>query len=127
MEVIRSLGKRIIDELFMCLNGPFKKKGGLTWFVARSGVPYTLTITHGQKHADDIYVTVTKYNGMVLIRVREKMDEGIEKRVIEKVRDVFKFGDEKGVKVESAAEFAGKKEDLLEAKRKELYEKYPVK
>ncbi len=45
----------------------------------------------------------------------------------ERLRDVFKFGDEKGVKVESAAEFAGKKEDLLEAKRKELYEKYPVK
>lgn len=38
-----------------------------------------------------------------------------------KIFEVFEFGEEHGVKVLSAAEFAGVEEDLLEAKRKELW------
>ncbi len=40
----------------------------------------------------------------------------------ERVERVFERGKDFGVKVLSAAEFAGVKEDLLEARRKELYE-----
>ncbi len=39
----------------------------------------------------------------------------------ERMREVFEFGEEVGVNVVSAAEFIGKKENLLEARRKELY------
>lgn len=39
----------------------------------------------------------------------------------EKMEEVFKAGEESGVKVESAAEFAGVEEELLEARRAELY------
>ncbi|RLI75718.1 hypothetical protein DRP05_14280 [Archaeoglobales archaeon] len=45
----------------------------------------------------------------------------------EKLKEVFEFGEKNGVKVLSAAEFVGREDDLLEAKRKELYKKYPVK
>lgn len=38
---------------------------------------------------------------------------------------VFKAGEEKKVKVITAAEFAGKEIEMLEARRKELYQKYP--
>jgi len=39
----------------------------------------------------------------------------------DKVLDVFKIAEEVGVKVKSAAEFGGYKEELLEAMRRELY------
>jgi len=42
-----------------------------------------------------------------------------------KLKDVFSKGEEHGVRVQSAAEFAGIEEELLEARRKELYAKYP--
>lgn len=42
-----------------------------------------------------------------------------------KVRDVIAKGEEIGIKVQSAAEFASIEENLLEARRKELYENYP--
>ncbi|RLI76354.1 hypothetical protein DRO97_01030, partial [Archaeoglobales archaeon] len=45
----------------------------------------------------------------------------------DRLKDIFEFGDKNDVKILSAAEFIGKKDDLLEAKRKELYERYPVK
>ena len=45
----------------------------------------------------------------------------------DKVSKVIEAGKEAGVNVCSAANFAGIEENLLEAKRKELYEKYPVK
>jgi len=38
-----------------------------------------------------------------------------------KIDDVFKEAEKKGVKVLTAAEYAGKENDLLEARRKELY------
>ncbi|MCS7121570.1 MAG: MBL fold metallo-hydrolase [Archaeoglobaceae archaeon] len=38
-----------------------------------------------------------------------------------KISEIFKFGEENGVKILSAAEFAGVEEELLEAKRKELW------
>ncbi len=41
----------------------------------------------------------------------------------EKVRIVFERGEELGVRVESASKFCGLEEDLLEAKRRELYQK----
>ncbi len=41
----------------------------------------------------------------------------------EKMKEVFEKAEEHGVKVGSAAEFAGVKEDLLEARRDELYGK----
>lgn len=44
----------------------------------------------------------------------------------EKLKDVISKGEEAGVKVQSAAEFAGIEENLLEARRKELYKKYPA-
>ncbi|ADC64868.1 conserved hypothetical protein [Ferroglobus placidus DSM 10642] len=40
----------------------------------------------------------------------------------ERMKEVFEKGEELGVKVMSAANFAGVKENLLEARRKELYE-----
>jgi hypothetical protein len=43
-----------------------------------------------------------------------------------KMDTIFKKGEEHGVNIQSAAEFAGMKEDLLEARRKELYRDYPV-
>lgn len=42
----------------------------------------------------------------------------------DRMREVFDFAKEMGVRVMSAAEFIGKREDLLEARRKELYSKY---
>jgi len=39
----------------------------------------------------------------------------------ERMQEVFRAGEEAGVKVESAAEFAGVEEELLEARRAELY------
>lgn len=45
---------------------------------------------------------------------------------VEKMSAVFEKGEEHGVKVTSAAKFAGLKEELLEAHRKDLYKKYPV-
>ena len=45
----------------------------------------------------------------------------------EKLKDVFNAASTAGVKVHSAAEYAGIKEELLEALRKELYKQYPVK
>lgn len=42
----------------------------------------------------------------------------------EKMQEVFKAGEEAGVKVQSAAEFAGVEEELLEARRAELYKMY---
>jgi len=44
----------------------------------------------------------------------------------EYVEDAYLIGREKGVEILSAAEFKGEKENLLEARRVELYEKYPV-
>ncbi|MFP4557992.1 MAG: hypothetical protein ACLFO6_00715 [Archaeoglobaceae archaeon] len=43
----------------------------------------------------------------------------------EKINEVISKGEDAGVEVQSAAEFAGIKENLLEARRKELYQKYP--
>lgn len=43
----------------------------------------------------------------------------------EKLEKVISRGEDAGVKVQSAAEFAGIEENLLEARRKELYQKYP--
>jgi hypothetical protein len=45
----------------------------------------------------------------------------------ERLETVFSAGIEHGVKVLSAAEFGNIDEDMLEARRKELYKKYPVK
>ncbi|MCX8175713.1 MAG: hypothetical protein N3E48_00585, partial [Candidatus Bathyarchaeota archaeon] len=45
-----------------------------------------------------------------------------ENRVLEVVKEASK----RKVKVTTAAKFAGKPQDMLEARRKELYEKYPV-
>ena len=42
----------------------------------------------------------------------------------DKMSEVFEFGKQMGVKVQSAAEFAGVEEELLEARRAELYKKY---
>ena len=39
----------------------------------------------------------------------------------ERMKEVFEFAEELGVKIMSAAEFIGRKEELLEARRKELY------
>ncbi len=41
----------------------------------------------------------------------------------ERIREVFDFAKEMGVRIMSAAEFIGKREELLEARRKELYSK----
>ncbi|MCW1296840.1 MAG: hypothetical protein OH319_04115 [Candidatus Parvarchaeota archaeon] len=43
----------------------------------------------------------------------------------EKISEVFERAEEKGVKVLTAAEYIGKQNDLLEARRKELWEKFP--
>jgi predicted metallo-beta-lactamase superfamily hydrolase len=43
----------------------------------------------------------------------------------QKLLPVFKFGEERGIRVISAAEFLGKPIEMLEARRKELYQKYP--
>jgi len=45
----------------------------------------------------------------------------------EKLKDVFNVASEAGVRVCSAAEYAGVKEEMLEALRKDLYKLYPVK
>jgi predicted metallo-beta-lactamase superfamily hydrolase len=45
----------------------------------------------------------------------------------EKILPVLKAGEKNGVKVITAAEFLGKPIEMLEAKRKELYQKYPEK
>ncbi|MDK2795096.1 MAG: uncharacterized protein PWQ22_1360 [Archaeoglobaceae archaeon] len=42
----------------------------------------------------------------------------------EKISGLFSYAEELGVKLCSTSEFLGKPEDLLEAKRKELYQKY---
>jgi predicted metallo-beta-lactamase superfamily hydrolase len=44
----------------------------------------------------------------------------------EKIREVFELAKSKNVKIQTAAEFLGKPIEMLEAKRKELYEKYPT-
>jgi hypothetical protein len=43
----------------------------------------------------------------------------------EKIKEVFLIAEEKNVKVQTAAEFLGKPIEMLEARRKELYKKYP--
>jgi predicted metallo-beta-lactamase superfamily hydrolase len=43
----------------------------------------------------------------------------------ERVKDLFPVAEEKGVEIISAAEFRGSKNDLLEARRKELWKQYP--
>jgi hypothetical protein len=43
----------------------------------------------------------------------------------ERMAPIFEMGREKEIKVETAAEFAGQKTNMLEARRKELYKKYP--
>ncbi|MFO7968270.1 MAG: hypothetical protein R6U44_11790 [Archaeoglobaceae archaeon] len=43
----------------------------------------------------------------------------------EKIEEVISKGKDAGVEVQSAAEFAGIEENLLEAQRKKLYQKYP--
>lgn len=69
-----------------------------------------------------------------LIRVMEKTD--VKDVVVDhhltrdldwrnKLKDVLSKGEEHGIRVQSAAEFAGIEEELLEARRKELYAKYP--
>ena len=44
----------------------------------------------------------------------------------ERIAKVFEVAGKKKVKVETAAEFSGKPIEMLEAHRKELYEKYPL-
>lgn len=44
----------------------------------------------------------------------------------EYIEDAYMVAREKGVEILSAAEFKGEEEDLLEARRVELYEKYPI-
>ena len=44
-----------------------------------------------------------------------------------KLKEVFEFGNNSGINVLSAAGFIGKSDNLLEARRKELYQNYPVK
>ncbi|MBS7637531.1 hypothetical protein KEJ49_01375 [Candidatus Bathyarchaeota archaeon] len=41
----------------------------------------------------------------------------------EKIKPVYEVADEKGIKVQTAAEFSGRKIEMLEANRRELYEK----
>jgi predicted metallo-beta-lactamase superfamily hydrolase len=43
----------------------------------------------------------------------------------EKISKVFEVAEKRNVKVQCAAEFVGKPVEMLEARRKELYEKYP--
>jgi hypothetical protein len=43
----------------------------------------------------------------------------------ESIKDLFPVAEEKGVEIISAAEFRGSKNDLLEARRKELWKQYP--
>ncbi|MDI6826072.1 MAG: MBL fold metallo-hydrolase [Candidatus Aenigmarchaeota archaeon] len=43
----------------------------------------------------------------------------------EKISEVFKAAEKKKVEVKTSAEFVGKKTEMLEAHRKELYQKYP--
>jgi hypothetical protein len=43
----------------------------------------------------------------------------------ERISEVFKVTNKKKIKLETAAEFTGKRIEMLEAHRKELYEKYP--
>ena len=43
----------------------------------------------------------------------------------ESIRELFPAAEEKGLEIISAAEFRGFKNDLLEARRKELWEKHP--
>ena len=43
----------------------------------------------------------------------------------ERMGPIFDRGKEKKIKIETAAEFAGQKTNMLEARRKELYAKYP--
>ncbi|AEA46408.1 hypothetical protein [Archaeoglobus veneficus] len=45
----------------------------------------------------------------------------------ERLKDLFEKANEAGARVCSAAEFAGIREEMLEALRKELYARYPVK
>ncbi len=42
----------------------------------------------------------------------------------ERLTDLFNYAEQLGVKLQSASEFLGKPEELLEARRKELYQKY---
>lgn len=42
----------------------------------------------------------------------------------EKIKDLFEIAEEKKTKILTAAEYLGKENDLLEARRKELYEKF---
>lgn len=68
------------------------------------------------------------------IKNMERLMEGSLKKLVldhhltrdlkwrEKVSDVFEVAESYGIKVISAAEFAGVREELLEARRKELYE-----
>lgn len=45
----------------------------------------------------------------------------------ERLSEVYERGETQGIKVQTAAEFAGKRNDMLEARRRELYEKFPGK
>jgi len=42
-----------------------------------------------------------------------------------RLKDIFPAAEEKGVEIISAAEFRGLKNDLLEARRKELWKQFP--
>jgi predicted metallo-beta-lactamase superfamily hydrolase len=48
-------------------------------------------------------------------------------RYRERMPEVYVAGEKKGIAVQTAAEFAGKRNDMLEARRRELYERFPGK
>ena len=91
-------------------HSPFKVGVGVKVLLAIPGVvgPYALGIVAGDNHC-----VLVGHQGHHLTR---------DLAYRERVRPVYEAGTELGVTVECAAEFLNQKPNLLEARRRELYE-----
>ncbi len=72
-----------------------------------------------EKSLKNLKIVVEKTNVKALILDHHLLRD-INWRI--KMTEIFELGEELGVHIQSASEFVGKREDLLEARRKELYQ-----
>ncbi|MEM3161883.1 MAG: hypothetical protein QW056_02690 [Candidatus Bathyarchaeia archaeon] len=69
-------------------------------------------------------IRVMKYTGLHILVLDHHLLRDLNYKA--RIKQVYEVADESGVKVQTAAEFAGRKNELLEALRRELYTKYSL-
>lgn len=88
---------------------------------------YMLGYRYSQKSLDasiNNLITLSEKTEVETIVIDHHLTRDINWR--KKMGRLFKKGEESGVKIQSAAEYIGEKDNLLEARRRELYSENPV-